>query len=150
MGIRIAEADAVEPTPEETLLQRVRAFVRLKATIKSLTEQADGLKKDLSAIVDSTGDEDEDGSRWLNLPTEVDGFASLKRERRVTRKIDIEAAETLLREKGLYDRCVEQRPVLNEDEVMACVAEDLLSDEDVDIIFPSTITYAFVPNKKGF
>ena len=148
--VRIAEAEAAEPTPEETLLQRVRTFVRLKTTIKSLTTDAESIKKDLSAIVDTDGEEDEDGSRWLNLPTEFDGFSSLKRERRVTRKIDIEAAETLLREKGLYDRCVEQRPVLNEDEVMACFAEDLLSDEDFDMIFPSTITYAFVPSKKGF
>ena len=148
--VRIAEAEAAEPTPEETLLQRVRTFVRLKTTIKSLTTDADEIKKDLSSIVDADGDEDEDGSRWLNLPAEVDGFKSLKRERRVTRKIDIEAAETLLREKGLYDRCVEQRPVLNEDEVMACFAQDLLSDEDFDMIFPSTVTYAFVPSKKGF
>ena len=147
---RVVEAVEVEPTPEETLLQRVRAFVRLKATIKSLTADADDIKKDLSARVEALGDEDEDGSQWLNLPAPVDGYASLKRERRVTTKIDMVAAEDLLNSKGLNDRCIVMVPALNEVEVMAAVSEGLLSDEDLDIIFPKTITYAFVPSKKGY
>jgi hypothetical protein len=38
-------------------------------------------------------------------------------------------------------------PVLDEDADMACLYEGLLSEEDVDTMFPKKITWAFVPSK---
>jgi hypothetical protein len=38
-------------------------------------------------------------------------------------------------------------PVLNEDQVMACLYEGLLTEEDVDSMFPKKIIWAFIPSK---
>lgn len=148
--VRVAEAEKSEPTPEETLMQRVRAFLRIKMTVKSLTEEGDKIKKDLSAIVEEQGDTDEDGSQWLNLPSEVDDIASLKRERRVSRSLNQERAVELLTEKGLFDRVMVTTPVVDEEELMACVYEELLTADEVDSIYDTKVTYAFVPSKKSY
>ena len=148
--VRVAEANKVEPTPEETLMQRVRAFLRIKMTVKSLTEEGDKIKKDLSALVEEQGDTDEDGSQWLNLPAEVDDIASLKRERRVSRSLNLERAIALLEGKGLADRVVIQTPGIDEEELMACVYEDLLTADEVDGMYDTKITYAFIPSKKSY
>ena len=71
----------------------------------------------------------------------------MKRERRVSRSVDEESAERILREEGLYERCYDTVPVLNQDEVMACLIEDLLTDEQVEEMFPSKVSWAFVPKK---
>jgi hypothetical protein len=149
--VRVAEADkSVEPTPEETLQQRVRAFVRLKNTVKALTEQQDTIKKGLASLVETNGDVDEDGSQWLNLPAEVEGYNSLKRERRVSRTLDMDAAERLLREKGLYDECIVMAPTVDEDALMTALVQDRLTAEDIDTIYTTKVTYAFVPQKKAY
>lgn len=148
--VRVAEAEQAEPTPEETLIQRVRAFVRLKNTVKALTEEQNKLRDDLAALVASGGDVDEDGNQWFNLPTEVEGIASLKRERRVAQTLDMNEAERILKEKGLYDQCITMQPTLDEAALMQAVADDLITDEDLDAMFPKKISYAFVPQKKAY
>jgi hypothetical protein len=149
--VRVAEAEQQsEPTPEETLIQRVRAFVRLKNTVKALTEEQNKLRDGLAAVVESAGDEDEDGSQWLNLPAEVEGFASLKRERRVSRSLDMDAAERILKEKNLYEECITHVPAVDEDAVMTALAQDKLTEDDINQMYPAKITYAFVPSKKAY
>lgn len=150
MGRRVVEAEQAEPTPEETLLQRVRAFARLKTTVKSLTEQQNGIRDELASLVENAGEVDSDGSQWLNLPAEVDGIASLKRERRVTRTLNMEESERILRDKGLYDECVVMVPALDEDAVMAALVQEKLTAEDIEEMYTSKITYAFIPQKKTY
>ena len=146
--VRIAEAEASEPSDEELMLRDVRAYVRLKDTIATLTKDANAYRDKLAQIVEEYGEEDESGNRWLELPAEVDGVLSLKRERRVSQSLDTEAAEEILAAKGLKDRCFKLVPVLDEDEVMACLFEDLLGPDDIDAMFPKKITWAFVPSKR--
>lgn len=149
--VRVAEADkSVEPTPEESLQQRVRAFVRLRNTVKALTEQQEVLKKGLADDVERLGDVDEDGSQWLNLPAEVEGFAALKRELRVSRTLDMEEAERILHEKGLYDECVVMVPTVDEDAVMTALVQEKLTGEDIEAMYIRKETYAFVPQKKAY
>ena len=83
----------------------------------------------------------------MQLDEEVDGYRALQRQRRVSQKLDPEAAETLLKAKGLDARCYQLLPVLDEDAVMSCLYEGLLTEEEVDAMFPKSIVWAFVPSK---
>ena len=56
----------------------------------------------------------------------------------------MDIAEALLKERGIYDKCVKMIPVLQEDAIMSCVYTDELSEADIDKMFPSKISYAFL------
>jgi hypothetical protein len=135
------------PKAPNELLKKVRSYVSIKGRIDDLTKEQSVLKSELSDIVDEQGIPDEKGHIWLELPEEVDGFKSLQRQRRVTQRLDEDVAETLLKEKGLSDRCWKMVPMLDESEVMACLYEGLLTEEEIDSMFPKSVSYAFIPSK---
>ena len=134
-------------TPETGLVAKVRKFVTLKRQIDDLSKEQSVIKTELSDLVDETGEPDDKGHLWLPLPEEVDGYRSLQRQKRISQRLDAEAAENLLKAKGLDTRCYTQMPVLQEDEVMACLYEGLLTEEEIDLMYPKSITWAFVPSK---
>lgn len=146
--VRIVEAEQHQPTEEEQLVKAAREYIRIKDVIANLTKEANRRRDELAELVIENGEEDESGHFWLELPEDVEGYIALKRERRVSQVVDTEAAEQLLTERGLYDRCFKLVPTLDEDAVMACVYDDLLTADDLDVMFPKKITWAFVPSKK--
>jgi hypothetical protein len=77
----------------------------------------------------------------------VDGYRSLQRQRKVSQSLDPAEANRILTAKGLADRCYSMEPVLNEDQVMSCLYEGLLTEEDIDTMFPKKIIWAFIPSK---
>ena len=123
-----------------------REFVYLKKNIDDLSKRQDAIKKKLSEFVDAYGDEDDKGHKWYDM-AEVDGYADMQRLRRVSQKVDDGMCLSLLTDKGLDERCFEMKPVLNQDEVMQCLYEGLLSEDDLDIMFPKTVTTAFLVTK---
>jgi len=135
------------PKTEDQFLSKVREFLGLRSRVEDLTAQRDALKSELSDIVDTDGEPDEKGSLYVQLPEEIDGYTALKRQRKVSQSLDSEVAEKLLKEKNLFDRCYVMEPVLKEDEVMACLYDGLLSEEEIDIMFPKRVSFAFVPVK---
>lgn len=132
---------------ENSLSNKVRKFLTLKGRIDDLSKEQSELKTELSNLVDSTGTQDDKGHIWLSLPEEVDGIVSLQRQRRVSQKLDDEEARRILISKSLSDRCYKMVPVLDESEVMACLYEGLLTEEEIDLMFPKVISYAFLPSK---
>lgn len=124
-----------------------KAFITLKREIEALTKAQNEIKARLNDIVERYGDVDDKGHVWLNLEAPVDGYVAMQRQRRVSQKLDELAAERILTEAKLYDRCYIMQPVLQEDEVMACLYEGLISEDQIDEMFPKTITWAFVPSK---
>jgi hypothetical protein len=123
-----------------------REFVYLKKNIDDLSKRQDVIKKKLSEFVDAYGDEDDKGHKWYDM-AEVDGYAGMQRQRRVSQKVDHNMCLNLLTDKGLEGRCFEMKPVLNQEEVMKCLYEGLLSEDDLDIMFPKTVTTAFLVTK---
>ena len=144
-------ARIIPPDPNRDLadspLGKFRRFAQLKVLAADLTKQADLLKKELSAWVDKAGYADDKGSKWVDFETPIEGFSALQWQRRVTPHLDAEAAETLLSERGLRGRCYKTIRVLDEAEVMTCLAEEIISDADIDVMFPPTESWAFVPTK---
>ena len=129
------------------LMIKVREFISYKKQIDKLSKAQDELKKDLMQTVEEIGEVDDSGHQWLHLPEEVDGYSALQRQRRVSQKLDMDAAEEILKKKGLYDKCVKMVPMIDEDAVMGALYLGELTEEDIDQIFPKAITWAFVTKK---
>ncbi len=129
------------------LMVKVREFISYKKQIEKLTKAQDVIKKELIKTVEEHGEVDDSGHQWIHLPEEVDAYASLQRQRRVSQSLDMDAATKILKEKGLYDKCVEMVPMIQEDAVMGALYLGELTEEDVDQIFPKAVTWAFVPKK---
>lgn len=144
--VRIANK---ERSPEQEFHDKVDAYLQLKASVTDLTKQMNVMKNELASIVDESGEADESGSLWINLPEEMHGVAALKRERRVSYGVDEERAEEILRERKLHKRCFKKVRVIDQDEVMACVAEELITPEELEEMFPPKITWATVTPKSG-
>jgi hypothetical protein len=133
--------------PETSILSKVRQFIAIKRQLDDLTKEQTQIKTFLSNLVDTEGEEDDKGHLWYPLEQEVDGYRSLQRQRKISQSLDEEEASRILAEKGLKDRCYAMMPVLKEDEVMACLYEGLLTEEEIDAMFPKKITWAFIPSK---
>lgn len=130
------------------ILGKVRKFVSIKRQIDDLTKEQSTLKTYLSDLVENDGEPDEKGHIFYELPEEVDGYVSLQRQRRVSQSLDAEEAEKRLKAKDLYSRCYQMLPVLDEDAVMSCLYEGLLTEEDIDAMFPKKESWAFIPVKR--
>lgn len=135
------------PQEGSPIVSKVRKYVSLRSRIEDLTKEQSSLKTELSALVDNEGTPDEKGHLWYSLPEEVDGYVSLQRQRRVTQKLDEAEASSILAKKSLTERCYKMVPVLDESEVMACLYEGLLTEEEIDSMFPKSVSYAFIPSK---
>jgi hypothetical protein len=129
--------------PVSSVLSKVQQFIAIKRQLDDLTKEQTQLKNYLSDLVDREGEPDDKGHLWYPL----DGYRSLQRQRKVSQSLDADAATRILNERGLSDRCYSMQPVLNEDEVMACLYEGKLSEEDIDTMFPKKIIWAFIPSK---
>lgn len=143
--VRIVEAEAV---PLTGITQTFAEYSRIKSLMDDLTARQKALKESLLQFLEVEGDEDDKGHQWAYLDQEVDGYLSIQRQRRVSHKLNESIAESLLTERGLVDKCYKLVPVLDEQAIMQAHYEGLLSEEDIDAMFPANVTYAFVPNKK--
>ena len=71
----------------------------------------------------------------------------MQRQRRVSQSLDMDTAILTLTKRGLADRCIRSVPTVDEDEIMSCLYEGKLTEEEVDAMFPKKITWAFIPSK---
>jgi uncharacterized membrane protein YheB (UPF0754 family) len=122
----------------------LRQYLSLKKEIELLTKRQDELKSRLKSTVEAAGETDDRGHVILKVEDEITGEVTLTQQRRVSKSLDMDVAETLLKERGIYDKCVKMIPVLQEDAIMSCVYTGELSEADVDTMFPSKISYAFL------
>lgn len=109
-----------------------------------LKERRDFLKATLMATVEMHGVPDDKGNDYYELPASVGKVYGLQRQHRSSRKMDDDEVERTLREKALWDRCTRTVLEIDQDEIAACLAEGIITQEDVDRMFPETKTYAFV------
>jgi len=91
---------------------------------------------------------DDKGNIILELPLEVEGFITVMKQRRVSRKINDEAAIEIIAAKGLEDKLYKTIRVVDEDELMAALYNDELTEEEVDEMYPMSIVWALVLGKK--
>jgi hypothetical protein len=122
----------------------LRQYLSLKKEVEVLTKRQDELKSRLKSTVEASGETDDRGHVTLKVDDEITGEVTLTQQRRVSKTLDMDIAEAILKERGIYDKCVKMIPVLQEDAIMSCVYTDELSEADIDRMFPSKISYAFL------
>lgn len=130
-----------------SVLPLVREYSGVRAQGEMIKEREGELKKRLSIIVEEHGTQDEKGHLRLDLPESTGGYLGLQRQRRVSRTLDEDKAAKILKAAGLTDVCYRMEPVLDQDAVMAQLYSGGLSEEDIDEMFPTKISYAFLPVK---
>lgn len=146
----------VEPVPEEgrqiydpnNFDSQVREYVKLKATIATMETRSKELREKLFEKIDEDGYEDESGNHQLDLETSVDGVVRLEKQRRTSRKIDEDVANEIILANGLEEEVTKLVRVVDEDALMAAYYEGKLSEDELDKMFPVTVTWALRTLKK--
>ena len=124
----------------KSLTNEAKQFIALKEQIKFLTERQTEIKKRLQTALQEDGETDGRGHVFI----ELDEGIKITNQRRESRNLDENVAEALLKQKGVYDECVKMIPVIQEDAVMAAVYKGQLTEGDIDAMFPTKVTYAFI------
>jgi len=145
----MARVSNAEPrmADENDLVTRVKKYAFLKAQLDYLEKEQKELRPQLFENIDLEGEEDDKGNIVLELPQEVEGYSSVIKQRRVSRKIDEERAEAIIAERGLEDTLYKTVRVIDEDALMAALYNDELTEAEVDDMYPQSITWALVLKK---
>lgn len=132
---------------ENDLISRTKKYAFLKAQLDFLEKEQKELRALLFENLEETGEEDDKGNIVIELPEEVEGYSSVVKQRRVSRKIDETRAEEIITEHGLEEVLYKTIRVVDEDALMAALYEDVLTEEEVDEMYPQSITWALVLKK---
>lgn len=133
---------------ENDLIARAKKYSFLKSQLDYLEKEQKALRSDLFGTIDEEGEEDSKGNLVLELPEEVDGYVSIMKQRRVSRKVNEAKAEEIIEAKGLTDKLYKTIRVIDEDALMAALYSDELTEDEIEEIYPQSIVWALVMNKK--
>ena len=131
----------------ESFESQVREFVRIKESIKVMDARAKELNKKFMEKLDLEGVEDSNGNVQLALGFNADGVVTLEKQRRATRVLDELKADEIIEELGLGLEVYEMKRVINEDALMAAYYEDKITEEQLDEMFPTKVTWALWTRK---
>lgn len=120
-----------------------RQYIRLKDEIGVLTTRQSELKKRLLTSLDEV-EPDDKGHRVLSLEDETIGTVRLTKQRRVSKTLNMDIAEEILKKKKIYDHCIKMVPTIDESAIMSAFYEGHLTEDDIDTMFASKETYAFL------
>lgn len=122
-------------------------WVGIKDQRETFEKRESELKKLLSAIVETDGYTDDKGSEYVDFKEPINGYAGMKRERRVKQVMDEEKALVVLAKKKLTATCTRTITVVDEEAVQAAFYDGKLTQDDIDAMFMTKINYAFIPRK---
>lgn len=147
MANRIEEEVTRFSDPNDVTSQ-IREYVKLKASLDVLEARQSELRKKLFEAIETSGYEDDKGNLQLELDDSIDGVYRLEKQRRTKRTLDESRAEALLTELGLADDIYEMKPVLNEDYLMAAFYEEKITEDQLEEMYPLSVTWALRTVKK--
>jgi hypothetical protein len=122
-------------------------FIGIQKQRKTLEAREGELKKNLSTIVETDGYTDDKGSEYIDFKEPIEGYAGLKRERRVYQTLDEEKAFAVIAKKKLTSLCTKTITIVDEEAVQAAFFDGKLTQDDIDAMFTVRINYAFIPRK---
>ena len=126
----------------DDLSREVLEYQTLKQQIDDLDKRAKVLRDSLMESAKILGEADDKGHLWMELDEEINGVAAVLAERRVSQSLNEDRALEVLERLGLTDRCTKMVRAVDQDEVMACRYDDLLTDEDLIEMFDQKVTWA--------
>lgn len=122
------------------LTNEAKQYLELKKQIKFLEERQKEIKDRLNDAVKELGETDGRG----HITLELDEDLKITNQRRVSKTLNMDVADTLLEERGIKEDCIIMIPTVSEDAIMAAFYKGQLSEEDIDSMFPAKVSYAFV------
>lgn len=146
----MARVKEVDPrfADENDLLGQTKTYSFLKKQIDFLEKQQKDLRAKLFEKIETDGEIDDKGNVVIELSEEVDGYSTIIKQRRVTRKINEAAAEEIITAKGMEDRLYKTIRVVDEDALMAALYNDELTEAEIEEMYPQNVVWALVLNKK--
>lgn len=127
---------------------QVREYAFIKKQLEYLEQQQKNLRAKLFDQVEAKGEPDSTGNVVVELDNEIEGFASIIKQRRVSRKLNEEAAEEIITARGLEEKLYKTVRVIDEDAVMAALYSDELTEQDIDNMFEQKVVWALVMSKR--
>lgn len=128
----------------EELTEYVRQNALLTERVSELTKIQSELKNNIREGIKEHGVETDKGHIVVELNDEVTGIRNIMQQKKISKNLDMDVAEQLLKDKGLYDQCIIMVPQLNEDEIMNAYWQEQITEEDIDTMFPSKVVWALV------
>lgn len=127
---------------------QVREYLQVKNTAEMLDARKEDLRKNLFSHLEGSGELDDKGNYFIELPQPIDGIVRLEKQKRTIRKLDEQTAEEVLKDNGLEDEIYETVRVVNEDKLMAAYYEGKISEDELERMFPAKISWALRTAKK--
>jgi ribosomal protein L17 len=158
-GVRDFTADQqASPAPHqqmseedyENFLREAREMVLVREQKTRIANREAELKKDLMDALKIYGDPygTSGQHQTIEFPKAIRGIIRFVRQAKVTTEVNEEVAEAIARRQGIYDRLFKPVMTLDDSAVMVALREGILTDADVNAIFPQKTTFAFVAEKK--
>lgn len=138
---RVAKPERILPEQWDVLATE---YIDVKKQIADLQKREKKLKPLVTEYLVENGEEDDKGHLLGELEKEFGGYVGIQRQRAVSVKIDPEAAEAVLKEAELWERCAPPQPVIDEEEIYVALQEGRLTDEQMKTMFPATETFRIV------
>jgi hypothetical protein len=143
---KVAPADN-RNADETSLVARAKKYSFLKSQLDYLEKEQKALRAELFEVLDGEGEIDDKGNIIVQLPEEIDGFSSIVKQRRVTRKVDELKAEEIITAHGLEDTLYKTIRVVDEDALMAALYNEELTEAEIDEMYPQNVVWALVLKK---
>lgn len=133
----------------EEFLQQAREMALIREQKGRVEKREKELKPVLMDILATFGVPygDEGQHQTIDFPRPIRGIARFVRQRKSFNEVDETKAAAIARQRDLYDRLFKPVMQLDESEVMVAHEEGLLSDADIEEMFPKKVQYAFVAEK---
>ena len=148
---KTATARAPRPTTPRgvnfpDLRQKLASWHELRKQEKQAKKDAEALKEKIfKPLVEKFGKVDEKGSLIIDLDQPVGPIVAIKNQRSVSTTINAEAAESILRKKGLWkEPYVVMTPVIDYDAVRGAIFERLITRAESNRIFGSNESFSFI------
>lgn len=133
---------------KDDVLSQTQQYAFFKKQVEYFQEQMKSLREDLFSKIEENGETDDKGNIIFELPQEIEGFVSMTKQRRVSRKIDEDVAFDIIDEKGLRDKLIKTVEIIDEDALMAALYNDELTESEIDEMYPQTVVWALVMNRR--
>lgn len=109
------------------------------------TELKGGLMDTLATYGDPYGPSGQ--HQTIEFPRPIRGIIRFVRQSKVSTDVDETKAEAIARQRGIYDRLFKPVMQLDDAAVLVALEEGLLTEADVEVIFPKKVIHAFVAEK---
>lgn len=148
----VTQPDDRQPMTEDVMeqyLREGREMVLVREQKSRVEKREKEIKARLMDVLAAYGEPygDEGQHRYVPFPKAIRGIAGFVRQKKTIHEEDSVEAEVIARQRGIYDRLFKPVMTLDEDAVMVAHREGILTDEDLDRMFPKKVQYAFVAEK---